>query len=145
MQIPWYIPAIGAAIIWGIHYPLLDFALKRISIYGVLLLVVLPVLMLMPLFLRDLAADFEQFKSLPGSEQWTILALMLTGTAGTVLIYLSIGSKNASLASLLEISYPAFVILFAYLLFRQVHVNAAAILGGLMTLLGAVLIIYSNR
>ena len=68
MQIPWYIPAIGAAIIWGIHYPLLDFALKRISIYGVLLLVVLPVLMLMPLFLRDLAADFEQFKSLPGSE-----------------------------------------------------------------------------
>ena len=70
---------------------------------------------------------------------------MLTGTAGTVLIYLSIGSKNASLASLLEISYPAFVILFAYLLFRQVHVNAAAILGGLMTLLGAVLIIYSNR
>ena len=145
MQIPWYVPAIGAAVIWGIHYPLLDFAMKRISIYGVLLLGVVPVLLLMPLFLRELSGDIEQFKSLPAGEQWPILAIMLTSTAGTVLIYLSIGSKNASLASLIEISYPVFVIFFAYVLFRQVHVNPAAILGGLMTLAGAGLIIYSNQ
>ena len=46
MNIPWYITALGAALIWGLHYPLVDFALKRISIYSVLLLTVLPVLLL---------------------------------------------------------------------------------------------------
>jgi hypothetical protein len=97
MQIPWYVAAIGAAVVWGIHYPLLDFAMKRISIYGVLLLGVLPIFQLMPLFHRELAADVTLFKTLPDREKLSILTLMLTSMAGTVLIYLSIGSKNASL------------------------------------------------
>ena len=52
--------ALGAALIWGLHYPLVDFALKRISIYSVLLLTVLPVLLLMPvLFLYSLISRME--------------------------------------------------------------------------------------
>ncbi|MCG6938492.1 MAG: DMT family transporter [Gammaproteobacteria bacterium] len=145
MQIPWYIPAIGAAIVWGIHYPLLDFAMKRISIYGVLLLSVIPMFLLIPLFLRELAADIDQFKLLPVKEQWIISAIMLTTTAGAVLIYLSIHNKNATLASLIEISYPLFVVFFGYVLFKQVHVNLSVVLGGLMILIGASLIIYNNQ
>lgn len=145
MQIPWYIPAIGAAIVWGIHYPLLDFAMKRISIYGVLLLSVIPMFLLIPLFLRELAADIDQFKLLPAKEQWIISAIMLTTTAGAVLIYLSIHNKNATLASLIEISYPLFVVFFGYVLFKQVHVNLSVVLGGLMILIGASLIIYNNQ
>jgi len=145
MQIPWYIPAIGAAIAWGIHYPLIDFAMKRISIYGVLLLGVIPLFLLIPLFLRELAGDIEAFKLLPGKEQWAILSVSLTSTAGAVLIYLSINNKNATLASLIEITYPVFVILFAYLLFRQIHVNLNVLFGGLMIMVGAGLIIYNNQ
>jgi drug/metabolite transporter (DMT)-like permease len=127
------------------HYPLIDFAMKRLSIYGVLLLSVIPIVLLMPLFLRELAGDLEVFKSLPGKEQWTILAVSLTSTAGAALIYLSINNKNATLASLIEITYPVFVILFAYILFRQIHVNLSVLFGGLMILLGAGLIIYNNQ
>jgi drug/metabolite transporter (DMT)-like permease len=145
MQIPWYIPAIGAAVTWGMHYPLIDFAMKRLSIYGVLLLSVIPIVLLMPLFLRELAGDVAVFKALPGKEQWAILAVSLTSTAGAVLIYLSINNKNATLASLIEITYPVFVILFAYVLFRQIHVNLSVLSGGLMILLGAGLIIYNNQ
>jgi len=145
MQVPWYIAAIGAAIVWGIHYPLIDFAMKRISIFGVLLLGVLPIFLLMPVFLRELSDDIEIFKSLPGKEQWTILGVSLTSTAGAVLIYLSINNKNATLASLIEITYPVFVIFFAYLLFRQIHINLSVVFGGLMILIGAGLIIYNNQ
>jgi drug/metabolite transporter (DMT)-like permease len=145
MQIPWYIPAIGAAVVWGVHYPLIDFAMKRISIYGVLLLTVIPIFFLMPLFLRELAGDVDVFKTLPGKEQWFILVVPLTSTAGAVLLYLSINGKNASLASLIEITYPVFVVIFAYLLFRQIHVNLSVISGGLMILAGAGLIIFNNQ
>jgi len=145
MSIPWYLAAIGAAIIWGIHYPLIDFAMKRLSVYSVLLISVLPVLFLMPMFLRDLARDIEVFKLLPTNEQWLVAAIGLTSTLGAVLLYLSVNSKNATLASLIEITYPVFVVLFAYLFFRQVHVNTSVILGGLMILIGAGLIIYNNQ
>ena len=65
--------------------------------------------------------------------------------AGAVFIYLSLSSKNATLASLIEITCPVFVVLFAYLIFRQVHVNTSVILGRLMILVGAGLIIYDNQ
>ena len=145
MSIPWYLAAIGAAIIWGIHYPLIDFAMKRLSVYSVLLISVLPVLFLMPMFLRDLARDIEVFKLLPTNEQWLVAAIGLTSTLGAVLLYLSVNSKNATIASLIEITYPVFVVLFAYLFFRQVNVNTSVILGGLMILIGAGLIIYNNQ
>jgi drug/metabolite transporter (DMT)-like permease len=50
MQLPWYVAALGAAVTWGIYYPLVDMALKRISLYSVILLSMIPVLLLMPLF-----------------------------------------------------------------------------------------------
>ena len=99
----------------------------------------------MPVFIRDLARDVDVFKLLPTNEQWLVAAIGLTSTLGAVLLYLSVNSKNATLARLIEITYPVFVVLFAYLFFRQVHVNTSVILGGLMILVGAGLVIYNNQ
>lgn len=145
MNLPWYVAAIGAAVAWGIHYPLIDFAMKRISIYGVLLLSVTPIVILMPLFLREIASDIDAFRLLPGKDQWMILAITVTSTAGAVLLYFAVNNKNATLASLIEITYPVFVIFFAYVLFRQVHVNLSVLIGGLLILAGSVIIIYNNQ
>ena len=145
MNIPWYVTALAAALIWGIHYPLVDFALKRISVFSVLLLTVVPVLLLTPLFLRDVVQDLNSVRSLPVTEQGTIAAIALTSLLGAVLLYLSIAGKNATLASLIEITYPVFVVFFSYILFRQLHLNASVIVGGLMVIMGAGLIIYKNQ
>ena len=145
MQVPWYLTAVGCAVIWGIHYPLIEFAVKRISIYSVLLISVLPVLFLMPVFMRTLANDIDTYRLLPTSEQLIIATVSLTSTLGAVLIYVTIDNKNATLASLIEITYPIFVVLFAYLFFKQLHVNASVIIGGVMILSGAGLIIYNNQ
>jgi len=145
MNIPWYLTALGAALIWGIHYPLVDFALKRVSVFSVLLLTVLPILLLMPVFLRDVARDLDTVRTLPGTEQGMIAAIGLTSLLGAVLLYLSIAGKNATLASLIEITYPVFVAFFAYVMFRHIHVNASVVVGGLLVIAGAGLIIYNNQ
>ena len=145
MTIPWYVTALGAALVWGVHYPLVDFALKRVSVYGVLLLSVLPIVLLMPVFLRDLARDLDTVRGLPVAEQGMIAAIGLTSLLGAVLLYLSIAGKNATLASLIEITYPVFVVFFAYVMFRHIHLNASVIVGGLLVIAGAGLIIYNNQ
>ena len=145
MQVPWYVTALGAALIWGIHYPLVDFAMKRLSVYSVLLLSVIPVFLLMPLFLREIAHDIDTYKVLPVSEQWMIAAIGITSTLGAIFLYISINNKNATLASLIEMTFPLFVVLFAWLFFKQWHVNSSVVLGGIMILTGAGLIIYNNQ
>jgi drug/metabolite transporter (DMT)-like permease len=53
--------------------------------------------------------------------------------------------RNATLASLIEISYPAFVAVFAWLLFREWQLNAGVLLGALLVFAGCTLIIVNSR
>lgn len=145
MQLPWYVAALGAAVLWGIHYPLIDFAMKRISVYSVLLISVIPIVLVAPLFYNALSSDVQTFRGLPLNEQLMILVISITSTLGAMFVYLAIDSKNATLASLIEITYPVFVVFFAWLFFRQLHVNASVIAGGMMIIIGAGLIIYNNQ
>jgi len=145
MHMPWYVAALGAAITWGIYYPLVDMALKRISLYSVILLSMIPVFLVLPVFLKTVSADIETVKSLPVSEQWVFALLGLIGLFGEVMVYLAISGKNATLASLIEMTYPLFVVFFAYVFYRQMHVTASVFIGGLMILIGAGLIIYNNQ
>jgi len=143
MQLPWYVTALGAAVVWGIHYPLVDHALKRLSLTSVLLLTALPILVL-PLLTRGVSADLVVLRAMSWNERLPILAVALTSLLGSVLLYLSISGKNATLASLIEISYPVFVVLFAYLLFRQMHVNTSVLVGAGLVFAGVAVIILGN-
>ena len=145
MHIPWYLAALAAAVTWGIYYPLVDMALKRISLFSVMLLSLLPVLLMMPLFLKTVSDDVATVKMLPASEQLIIASLGLIGLFGEVMVYIAISGKNATLASLIEMSYPLFVVVFAYLFYRQMHVTPSVLIGGLMILMGSGLIVYNNQ
>ncbi len=61
------------------------------------------------------------------------------------MVYMAITGKNATLASLIEMTYPVFVVLFDYLFYRQMHVTSSVFIGGLMILVGAGLIIYNHQ
>jgi drug/metabolite transporter (DMT)-like permease len=144
VQFPWYVTAIGAALLWGVHYPLVDHALKKVSVISVLLLTAIPVVLTAMLFHRTIAADVAAWRSMETVDKGMVLALALTSLGGSVLLFLSISGKNATLASLIEISYPVFVALFAWLLFREIHVNASVIVGGMLVFAGVCLIIWNN-
>lgn len=145
MHLPWYVTAFAAAVIWGLHYPLLDHALKRISLPSVLLLSALPIMLIALIYRRQIALDAVIIRTLPLSEQWSILGIALTGSAASVLLLMSISAKNATLASLIEISYPLFVALFAYVLFRESALNGAVMLGAALIFSGVAVIIFSSR
>lgn len=144
MNFPWYLTAIGAALIWGIHYPLIDNALKRVSLVTVLLLTALPILAVTPFFVRRLVSDFRLVAAMSWAERAPLLALALTSLLASVLLFLSIDSKNATLASLIEITYPIFVALFAFALFRDMHVNGSVLLGGALVMAGVGVIVVNN-
>ena len=42
-------------------------------------------------------------------------------------------------------TYPVFVVVFAWLFYRHMHVTVSVFAGGLMILVGAGLIIYNNQ
>ena len=144
MQLPWYISALAAAVVWGIHYPLLGYALKRLSLASVLALTALPILLMMPFLGRALGRDIALLRAMSPGEAMPILALSVTSLTATVLLFLAIGSKNATLASLIEISYPVFVALFAWVMFREVQLTPAVVVGALLVFSGVGVIIWSN-
>lgn len=145
MNLPWYVPAIGAAVVWGLHYPLIEHALRRVSLTTVVLLTALPMALVALAFPARLAEDWRAVAALPRLEQLLIGAIALTSLAGTVLLYTAVRGRNATLASLIEISYPAFVALFAWLLFRQWHWNAGVLVGAALVFAGTALIILNSR
>ena len=145
MQIPWYLPAIGAALVWGLHYPLIEFALRRVSLTTVVLLTALPMALVALAFPARLVTDWHLLRALPSGERLMISAIAFTSLAGTVLLYLAVRGRNATLASLIEISYPAFVVVFAWLLFREWHLNAGVLLGAALVFAGTTLIIMNSR
>jgi uncharacterized membrane protein len=77
--------------------------------------------------------------------RWTILALALTSLLATVPLFVSIEQKNATLAGLIEIAYPLFIVLFSWLLFRQLHLDAGSLVGGILIVTGAILVSVSGR
>lgn len=144
MQIPWYVFALGAAVVWGLHYPLIDHALKRVSMVSVFTLTLLPLLIVVPLYHKQLATDWAVVQSMDWPTRLPILAIVVTSTAGALLLIASIAGKNATLAALIEISYPVFVVLFAWLLFGEYHLTARVLLGAGLIIAGVLLIISRN-
>lgn len=132
--------AIGAAITWGLNYVILEKVLSSIS--PLLLLFfssILTIAILSPfVFLSDdfRKADFAVFKAhLP-----LILLTAILASLANFMILSSIKRLDASTASVIEISYPFFVILFSYLFFRSVP-NLAFFIGGIMVFAGTFIII----
>ena len=145
MSFPWYVPAIAAALVWGLHYPLIEHALRRVSLPTVVLLTALPMALVALAFPARLHDDWHAVMQLPAGERALIAAIALTSLAGTVLLYLAVRGRNATLASLIEISYPAFVALFAWLLFRDWQLNSGVLLGAVLVFAGSAMIILNSR
>ncbi len=144
----WIIYALSAAIIWGISYAASGRVIERgltplsfffsYALFGTLsagaILAFTGKLGTLPGEVRGLGGDFV----------WFTVAVV-TSVAGALLIYMAIGEKNATLASLIEISYPLFVAFFAWAFFREVQINLATVLGGAMILGGVAVVFLSNR
>ena len=143
----WILYSIVAAVLWGLDYSLTEKVVKKIP-FASLLTIELFVGFLAMLALTLISGSYKSdWSALIASKQtmmFTVL-IVVSFNIANVLIVLSIGNKNATLAGLVEISYPLFVALFSWLLFKEVNVNPLTAVGGLLVLAGVGMIYVFNR
>ena len=145
----WFIYALGAAILSAVSYVASERAIKRGRMRPAVFFTLFASLGAIGACL--VLAVTGRLESLPREVQgmgsdWPWLAAAVVGASlGTALLYFAIGARNATLASLIEISYPLFVVLFAWLFFRETHLNAATAIGGILIMAGVALVLAADR
>ena len=144
----WIMYALAASVIWGLSYAASGRVIERgmapltfFFYYAAFGALAGALALAAAGRLGDLA---EGLRALGPDWVWFAVALV-SSAAGTLLIYMAIGEKDATLASLIEISYPLFVALFSWLLFRSVHLNAWTLAGGALIMAGVVIVFLANR
>jgi len=89
-------------------------------------------------------ATFSELQ-LARTEILCLMVAVITAMVAALLIFMSIQAKNATVASLIEVTYPFFTAFFAWILFRQNTLNLATLVGGLLILAGVVIIARGNN
>jgi len=70
---------------------------------------------------------------------------ILGSALGAYLTYAAMSAKNPTLVSLIEISYPLFVIIFTWVLFREFQLTPSTLFGAVLILAGVVILTLSER
>lgn len=135
----WFIYAITAAVFWGINYSLAEKIGERISLISLLAMEMAlgAILVGIYAYFTSLKTDLTALWTDPALMKLTVIEITIVMLAN-VAIVLSIQSKNATTAGLIELSYPLFTMLFTWLLFHEHHLNLATIIGSILIGLGVV-------
>ena len=143
----WLIFAGAASALWGISYTLSEQVYKYVSIYttlaidlAIMAVAFFIVSMLKGVFWQDVSTVTHSPKVF-----WLFAAGLVVFAFAELFIALSIVSKNATLAGLIEISYPLFIALFSYLLFQESELNAGTALGGFLIFCGVAVVYWFSR
>src|SRR5437899_2412878 len=124
--------AVLAALLWGLDYSLTGQVLQSISLPTLLAIELLSGFVLMTA-ISLLSANYStDLAELVGSKRalFLVCLIVIAFNCANSLIVLSIGAKNPTVSSLVEISYPLFVAGFSWVLFRQGNLNFGGMLGG---------------
>ena len=144
----WMVYALGAAMLWGASYaasgPVLRSGMTPVVFYFCYSLFGVLAAACMLLFRGEGNLVVSQISGLRAHMGWLLFSL-LAAALGGVMTYMAIGEKNATLACLLEISYPMFVVLFTWLFFREVQLNVMTFVGAMLVISGIALILLNER
>ncbi len=141
----WWMFAFGAAAIWGVHYVLLERVMTIASPITVYLLPTVLSMILVPFFYNTIVEDVKAVMAATYDIKLAMGIIMFTSVIASLGLYKAIAMSNATLASLIEIAYPIFVVIFAYLIFDQNHLaHWTTALGGVLILAGAGLVVYNG-
>jgi drug/metabolite transporter (DMT)-like permease len=135
----WIICSVSAAILWGFTYAtsgkMMEWGLTPAFLLLTQYVIALPVYAFIAHRSGGFRASFENLAAHPARLALFLTALAL-GIVANFLIMFSISLKNATLASLIEISYPVFTMLFALIVYRETHLTPAAALGAALIFAG---------
>jgi drug/metabolite transporter (DMT)-like permease len=144
----WIVYALAAAVIWGISYAASGRVIERgvtpLAFFFLYTFFGATAALVTLAFMGKTGTLLSEIRVLGADWVWLVVAVVTSAAAG-LLIYIAIGEKNATIASLIEISYPFFVAVFAWLFFREIQFNWLTVLGGVLILGGVGLVFYAER
>ena len=143
----WLLSALSASVLWGLSYVLSEQIYKKISVIttlGILTLLTSIVILIIAYLFGPLKSDFTViYKS---NKLLLLIGLeLVVFILAELLIGYSITAKNATLAGLIEISYPIFIAIFAALFFKEHEFNLATFVGGSLIFAGIAVVYYFNK
>ena len=136
-----YIYAVGAAITWGLVYAITQ---KILSSTSAITLIFVDSLVTAILVLNFVFLNQNSIKTLLASGKVNLSLVILSVILALVanfLIFSGIKLVGASKASIIEIAYPFFVVLFSIIFFRVVP-NIYFLIGGILIFIGSAIITY---
>lgn len=136
----WFFCSLFAAIFWGISYAISEELVQRRGVPPSFLILI-EALIAFPLYiiLAQTLGSFKEGVSSMFQSTGTLILTLSMGfliMLGNFLITYSVSLKNATMASLIEISYPLFTIFFVWLFFGKFDLNWATGLGAFLILSG---------
>jgi drug/metabolite transporter (DMT)-like permease len=140
----WLIFAILAAVFWGLNYTLAEKILESISPFTLLALEMLVggLLFFVASYFTSLKPDLMLLIKQPDLLRLTLIEIVTVSVAAYFIVA-SIQGKNATVAGIIELIYPIFIILFTWLIFHENHINFPVMIGGGLIVAGVVVISFS--
>lgn len=143
----WILYALGASVLWGLNYVLAEQLYKNISVITSISITTFFTFIITLLVAFNRGVLFRDVTAILDSKRLIIIlvAEIVVFILADLLIAFSIIEKSATIAGLIEISYPLFIALFAYLIFRESELNMSISIGGLFIFVGVGIIYFFNR
>jgi drug/metabolite transporter (DMT)-like permease len=138
--------AIIASLAWGLQYVLLERLLIKVpsTVFFALTSTAAFVFRWLIVLLQKTSLNMKQY--FRDSHTMRLMLIVVTlFVLGNVVMVFAIKGKNATVASLIEISYPLFVVLFGYLIYRNTHLNTGTIIWWLLVLWGIIMVYIFNK
>lgn len=147
---PWWVFSIIAAAIWGLHFNLvvkISHVLPK-DIYTPLTLFVITsvaMLLLLPVFHQKIVTNMVTLWQAGNDIRLSVVVLVFTALIASSLLFTAMQlSPNATVAALLDITYPVFIAIVAWLLYREIHLDWSVLVGGGLIFSGVMLIIWKH-
>jgi drug/metabolite transporter (DMT)-like permease len=144
-RMTWWSCAILSAACWGMQYLLLETLFGRVEFAAAFSFLSLAngLMVAAIMFVISPKQNWTQLW-----QNWPVAGLvflyLVFGTGAYVFNAYAIHQKNATMASLLEIAYPVFIILFTAVFLRKVHLNLIGFAGAFLIIGGSVLVVLSR-
>lgn len=140
----WWTWALGSTIFWGLFYVLVSRLSPTLSPISLYWLPNITLLAILPFTYKQIATDYANLWSSGLDIKIAAAVASIISIIASVMFYKSIGMHTATHASLIQITYPVFTAIFAFIFFSQNHFSWSVMVGGALIMIGAGIIILNN-
>ena len=143
----WIVYAIAAAVLWGLSYTMTEQVMKKLSAMSVMFFCSLGGVifaLIVGLMMGSFKKDWHIIKT-AGAELKLLGICVAVVMVANVFILLSIKAKNATMAGMIEITYPLFTALFAWVLFKEAQMTTGTLIGFVLIVVGVACIYFLDK